>query len=234
MPAQELKEGGLVRDVLPPEQLLPAARALAREIADNTAPVSIALMRQMLWRGQAMQHPMEAHRVESRGICVRGRSDDAKEGVQSFMEKRLPNFKARVSSDMRLSQWWTSPATPESRILEDAMQRPRTVAITGAASGIGRATAALAGERGWRVFSVDRLQGDVHADLATKEGREHMSAQLTALSGACLDAVIACAGVAPPAAAAVPIIQVNYFGAIATLEALRPLLARGEAPGARW
>jgi enoyl-CoA hydratase/carnithine racemase len=110
MPAAELKSGGLVRDVVPADQLLPAAYALAREITDYTAPVSVALMRQMLWRGQAMQHPMDAHKVESRGICSRGRSADAKEGVQSFVEKRAPKFPGVVSKDMPdFFPWWEEP-----------------------------------------------------------------------------------------------------------------------------
>lgn len=108
--AAELKEGGLVRDVLPPEQLLPAAQVIAREIAENTAPVSIALMRQMLWQGLTMPHPMDAHRIESRGICTRGQTADAKEGVQSFLEKRLPNFPCTVSKDMPdYFPWWEEP-----------------------------------------------------------------------------------------------------------------------------
>lgn len=110
MPAQELKDGGLFRDVVAPEQLLATATAIAREIADNTAPVSVALMRQMAWRGLGMAHPMEAHRIESRGICTRGRSPDAKEGVQSFIEKRLPNFPCAVSRDMPdYFPWWEDP-----------------------------------------------------------------------------------------------------------------------------
>ncbi len=110
IPAKELKEGGLVRDVVPPEQLLPAAQAIAREIADYASPVSVALIRQMLWRGEAMAHPMDAHKVESRGICTRGRSADAKEGVQSFIEKRLPNFPGTVSKDMPdYFPWWEEP-----------------------------------------------------------------------------------------------------------------------------
>jgi len=110
MNADEIKAGGLVRDVLPPEELLPAAYAIAREIADYCAPVSIALMRQMLWQGQAMQHPMDAHKIESRGICTRGRSADAKEGVQSFLEKRPPHFPCVVSKDMPdYFPWWDEP-----------------------------------------------------------------------------------------------------------------------------
>jgi enoyl-CoA hydratase/carnithine racemase len=108
--AQELKDGGLVRDVVAPEALMEKAREMAREIADNTAPVSIALMRQMAWRSLGMSHPMEAHRIESRGICTRGRSADAKEGVQSFLEKRLPAFAGKVSTDMPdYFPWWEEP-----------------------------------------------------------------------------------------------------------------------------
>jgi enoyl-CoA hydratase/carnithine racemase len=110
MPAQELKDGGLVSHIVPPEQLLAKAYEIAREIADNTAPVSIALMRQMAWQSLGMSHPMEAHRIESRGICTRGRSTDAKEGVQSFLEKRLPNFPCTVSKDMPdYFPWWDEP-----------------------------------------------------------------------------------------------------------------------------
>jgi enoyl-CoA hydratase/carnithine racemase len=108
--AQELKEAGLVSQVTTPEDLLPTARAIAREIADNTAPVSIALMRQMAWRSLGMAHPMDAHRIESRGICTRGASPDAKEGVASFIEKRLPDFPCKVSSDMPdYFPWWEEP-----------------------------------------------------------------------------------------------------------------------------
>ena len=110
MPADELKDAGLVSYVVPHEQLLPKTYEIAREIADNTAPVSIALMRQMAWRSLGMSHPMEAHRIESRGICTRGRSQDAKEGVQSFLEKRLPNFPCTVSGDMPdYFPWWEEP-----------------------------------------------------------------------------------------------------------------------------
>ena len=107
---EEAKEAGLVSSIFTPEELLPAARRLAREIADNSAPVAIALNRQMLWRGLGMTHPMEAHRIESRGIYAMGRSADAVEGVRSFMEKRPPSFPGRVSRDMPdYYPWWTDP-----------------------------------------------------------------------------------------------------------------------------
>jgi len=110
MPAQELKDGGLVRDVLPPDELMPKAREIAREIVEYTSPVSVALMRQMVWKGLGMAHPMEAHRIESRGICTRGKSADAKEGVQSFVEKRAPHFPGKVSTDMPdYFPWWEEP-----------------------------------------------------------------------------------------------------------------------------
>lgn len=98
-PAQEALDRGLVRSLHAPEDLLPAARALAREIADNTAPVSVALTRQMIWRMAGADHPMEAHKADSRAIQSRGASGDAKEGVSSFLEKRTPNYPNRVSSD---------------------------------------------------------------------------------------------------------------------------------------
>lgn len=105
--AQEALRGGLVRDVLPEDELLPAARKLAREIADNTAPVSIALSRQLLWRMAGADHPMEAHKMDSRSIFSRGASADAKEGVMSFLEKREANYPCKVSEDMpEFYPWW--------------------------------------------------------------------------------------------------------------------------------
>lgn len=99
-PAQEALDKGLVRSLHAPEDLMPAARALAREIADNVAPVSIALTRQMLWRGAGFDHPMEAHKADSRAIMARGASADAREGVTSFLEKRTPSYPNKVSSDL--------------------------------------------------------------------------------------------------------------------------------------
>ena len=95
--AEEALEGGLVKRIYKPDQLIPAARALAREIADNTSQVSVALIRQMLWRMAGADHPMEAHKVDSRGIFARGPSADAKEGVASFLEKRPAKFPDKIS-----------------------------------------------------------------------------------------------------------------------------------------
>lgn len=109
-PAQEALEKGLVRSLHAPEDLLPAARALAREIADNTAPVSIALTRQLIWRMAGASHPMEAHMADSRGIQARGAMPDAKEGVTSFLEKRLPRYPDRVSTDLpNIWEHWSAP-----------------------------------------------------------------------------------------------------------------------------
>lgn len=109
--AQEAKEGGLVARVLPPEELMPTAISIAREIMDNTAQVSVALIRQMMWRGLTMTHPMDAHKVDSRGILARGHSADVAEGVSSFFEKRPPRFPDRVSANMPdFFPWWEDPA----------------------------------------------------------------------------------------------------------------------------
>jgi enoyl-CoA hydratase/carnithine racemase len=109
-PAQEALDRGLVRSLHAPADLLPAARALAREIADNTAPVSVALTRQMLWRMAGAEHPMLAHRVDSRAIQSRGQSADAREGVSSFLEKRTPLYPNQVSTNMPgFFPWWDEP-----------------------------------------------------------------------------------------------------------------------------
>ena len=105
--AQEALAGGLVSRVVPPDQLLPTARALAAEFAAKTAPVSVALTRQMLWRMLGADDPMEAHKIDSRGIFSRGRSEDVKEGVVAFLEKRPAVFKDKVSTDMPdYFPWW--------------------------------------------------------------------------------------------------------------------------------
>lgn len=108
--AAEALNGRFVSKVLPPEDLLSHARELAREIAGNVAPVSNALMRQMVWRMLGADHPMAAHRIDSRGIFERGRSADVKEGVVSFLEKRAPNFPDKVSENMPpFFPWWEEP-----------------------------------------------------------------------------------------------------------------------------
>jgi enoyl-CoA hydratase/carnithine racemase len=107
--AQEALEGKLVSRVVPPEELLPAARALARSFIDKTSPVSVALIRQMMWRMLAAGHPMEAHRIDSRAMFHRGRSADVKEGIASFLEKRPPRFTDTVSGQWPDLPWGEEP-----------------------------------------------------------------------------------------------------------------------------
>ena len=105
--AAEALAGGLVSRVVPPEELLPAATALAREIADNTSGVAVALARQMLWRMAGADHPMEAHKVDSRGIYAMGASPDVAEGIAAFKEKRPARFTMKPSTDMPdFYPWW--------------------------------------------------------------------------------------------------------------------------------
>ena len=109
--AAEALKGGLVRSVHAPADLLPEAQKLAREIADNTAPVSIALTRAMLWRLPSADHPMAAHQIDSRAIYRRARSGDAAEGIASFLEKRSPNYPDKISTDLPdFFPWWDEPA----------------------------------------------------------------------------------------------------------------------------
>jgi enoyl-CoA hydratase/carnithine racemase len=106
-PAEEALAAGLVSRIVAPEALLDTARALAREIADNTSAMSVALSRQLLWRGLGADHPMEAHKVDSQCIYWMGRSVDAHEGVSAFLEKRAPRFAMRPSTDMpAFYPWW--------------------------------------------------------------------------------------------------------------------------------
>lgn len=105
--APEALEKRFIRSVHSPEELLPAARALAKEFANQTSSVSIAMIRQMMWKMLGADHPMEAHKIDSRGVYYTGRSADAAEGVQSFLEKRPADFPGKVSQDMpEFFPWW--------------------------------------------------------------------------------------------------------------------------------
>src|SRR5437764_499292 len=105
--AEEALAGGLVSRIVPPADLLATARGLAREIADNTSAVSVALSRQLLWRMLGADHPMEAHQVDSRAIYWMGSSADAREGVAAFLEKRPARFTLRPSADLPgFYPWW--------------------------------------------------------------------------------------------------------------------------------
>jgi len=108
--AQEALEGGLVRSLHPKDELLDAAYALAREIVENSAPVSVALARQLMWRMLGAEHPMVAHRADSRGMVARGQSADAVEGITAFLEKRPASFPDRVSEGLPdIMPRWSTP-----------------------------------------------------------------------------------------------------------------------------
>lgn len=105
--AAEAKAGGLVRSVHAPEDLAHAARSLAAEIAENTSAISVAMTRAMMWRLAAADHPMEAHKIDSRAIYRLSRGADAKEGIASFLEKRRAMYPGKVSADMPdFYPWW--------------------------------------------------------------------------------------------------------------------------------
>jgi len=105
--AQEALDAGLVRSVHPPEQLLPAALELAREIAENTSAISVTLNRQLMWRMLGADHPMEANQVESRALRAVGSGPDAQEGIGSFLAKRAPKYPGRVPADLPdFYPWW--------------------------------------------------------------------------------------------------------------------------------
>jgi len=109
-PAPEALEGKLVSRVVAPQELLPTARAIARSFIEKTSPVSVALIRQMLWRMLAAPHPMDAHRIDSKAMFHRGRSADVKEGIASFLEKRPPHFTDTVSGHLPDLPWGDQPA----------------------------------------------------------------------------------------------------------------------------
>ena len=105
--AEEALSGGLIRSVHEPEDLLPTARAIASEIAENTSAISVTMIRHMMWRMLGADHPMEAHKVDSRGIFHLGRGADAHEGVVSFLEKRPADFTMKTSEDLpEFFPWW--------------------------------------------------------------------------------------------------------------------------------
>ncbi len=109
-PAQEAFDAGLVRSLHKPDELIPAARAIAKDIADNTSAVSVTLTRHMMWKCLGADHPMEAHKLDSRGVYYMGKSADANEGVQSFLEKRPADFKMSPAKDMPgYFPWWDKP-----------------------------------------------------------------------------------------------------------------------------
>ena len=108
--AAEALDGGLVRSVVPADELLPTARALANKIADNTSAVSVTLTRHMLWRMLGADQPMAAHQIDSRGIQYMGKSADVREGVESFLEKRPANYTMQPSADLPdWFPWWVDP-----------------------------------------------------------------------------------------------------------------------------
>jgi enoyl-CoA hydratase/carnithine racemase len=108
--AEEGLARGLLRSVHSPEELMPAARKLAREFADNTSAVSKALVRHMFWRMLGAEHPIRAHEIDTPAIAFTGKSRDAREGISAFLEKRPAQFNDRVSHDMPpFFPWWEQP-----------------------------------------------------------------------------------------------------------------------------
>ncbi len=137
-PAADALAAGLVRSLHPADELLDVARALAREIAANAAPVSAAITRMMMWRMLGASHPMEAHRVDSRAMNHAGRSADAAEGITAFFEKRPAQWSMRVSEDLppfvpvvgRAGLRVTSPARPSTGRRLSGASRARRPAST--------------------------------------------------------------------------------------------------------
>ena len=112
--AREGLEMGLFSQVVPAEELMPTAKKIAYEIADNTSAISTALSRQMVWKMLTEDHPMAAHVIESKSLDAMFASDDAKEGTTSFLEKRNPEFPMKPSSDMPdFYPWWEEPEFPK-------------------------------------------------------------------------------------------------------------------------
>jgi enoyl-CoA hydratase/carnithine racemase len=109
-PAAEALEAGLVSELVPPDRVLDRALEIAQDIAVNSSPVAVALARQMLWRGLSEPHPMAANRLESAALLALGGSEDVREGVAAFREKRAPRFASRPGEDLPdFYPWWTTP-----------------------------------------------------------------------------------------------------------------------------
>jgi len=105
--AQEALEKRFIRSVHKENDLMPAARDLAHEFAEQTSSISVTMIRHMMWKMMGADHPMEAHKIDSRGVYFTGKSEDAHEGVQSFLEKRPAEFPGKVSTDMpEFFPWW--------------------------------------------------------------------------------------------------------------------------------
>jgi enoyl-CoA hydratase/carnithine racemase len=108
--AEEALAGGLVSEVVDPEDLLDRAHKIAEEIATLTSPVSVAFIRQSLWKGLGMAHPSEAHQLETQMTRATRGSEDGREGILSFLEQRPPQFASKVSTDMPdFYPWWDTP-----------------------------------------------------------------------------------------------------------------------------
>ncbi|WP_416898243.1 MAG: crotonase/enoyl-CoA hydratase family protein [Minwuia sp.] len=108
--ADEALAGGLVKEVVPHDELIPRARAIAKSYMERSSAVSVSMIRAMFWRLLAADHPIEAHQVDSRGMVYMGAAADAQEGVSSFLEKRAPNFTMKPSTDMPdFYPWWEEP-----------------------------------------------------------------------------------------------------------------------------
>ena len=109
-PAQEALDGGLINEVVPQEHLLNRAKEIARSFTQETAQVSIALTRQMMWKMLGADHPMEAHKIDSRAVYAQGQQSDAKEGIDSFLEKRAAVYTDKPSEHMpEFYPWWDEP-----------------------------------------------------------------------------------------------------------------------------
>lgn len=105
--SEEALQAGLLRSIHEPDELLPAARHLAHELVDNSSSVSVTVIRHMMWKMLSASDPVEAHRVDTAGIHALGTSADAREGINSFLEKRAPDFPGRVSKDLpEFFPWW--------------------------------------------------------------------------------------------------------------------------------